>query len=179
MYICVVRPSDLIDVKVVHLSLNPRNHPAPCISAPTPQALTSQLSIISPSKPIQFSHTPIAYSQSLLSNPSFPLKMSERPSHRRRASTLDNSTDNSSSTNNTTSPNGVRTVKPLQSSNPKTQYLIIYNFISCILWLIVLGRVLFLIPLVGFGRVYSGVGQFTKWTQTLALLEVVHALFGR
>lgn len=35
-----------------------------------------------------------------------------------------------------------------------------------------------LVPLVGFGRVYGGVGQFTKWTQTLALLEVVHAAVG-
>lgn len=25
---------------------------------------------------------------------------------------------------------------------------------------------------------YGGVGQFAKWTQTVALLEVVHALFG-
>jgi hypothetical protein len=68
--------------------------------------------------------------------------------------------------------------KPLQSSSPKKQYLILYNFVSAILWLTVLGRVLILVPLVGFGRVYPGVGQFTKWTQSLALLEVVHALFG-
>lgn len=32
-----------------------------------------------------------------------------------------------------------------------------------------------LVPLVGFARVYSGAGNFTKWTQTLALLEVLHA----
>lgn len=69
-------------------------------------------------------------------------------------------------------------VKPLYSSNPKTQYLILYNFVSALLWLVVLGRVLILIPLVGFGRVYGGVGQFTKWTQTAALLEVVHAATG-
>jgi len=70
------------------------------------------------------------------------------------------------------------TRKPLRSSNPKTQYLILYNFVSAILWTVVLGRVLLLVPLVGFGRVYAGVGQFTKWTQTLALLEVVHAAIG-
>ena len=68
--------------------------------------------------------------------------------------------------------------KPLRSSNPKTQYLILYNFVSAVLWTVVLGRVLLLVPLVGFGRVYAGVGQFTKWTQTLALLEVVHAAVG-
>ncbi|APA11087.1 hypothetical protein SS1G_03177 [Sclerotinia sclerotiorum 1980 UF-70] len=68
--------------------------------------------------------------------------------------------------------------KPLQSSNRKTQYLILYNFVSSLLWLVVLGRVLLLVPLVGFGRLYPGVGQFVKWTQTVALLEVVHAAIG-
>lgn len=69
--------------------------------------------------------------------------------------------------------------KPLRSSSPKNQYLILYNFISAILWLVVLGRVLIFIPLVGFGNVYGGLGQFTKWTQTLALLEIVHAAVGK
>lgn len=68
--------------------------------------------------------------------------------------------------------------KPLQSSSPRTQYLILYNFASAILWLAVLGRVVLLVPMVGFGSVYRGVGEFTKWTQTMALLEVVHALTG-
>ena len=68
--------------------------------------------------------------------------------------------------------------KPLRSSNPKTQYLILYNFVCAVLWTVVLGRVLLLVPLVGFGRVYAGVGHFTKWTQTLALLEVVHSAVG-
>ena len=68
--------------------------------------------------------------------------------------------------------------KPLQSSSLKTQYLILYNFVSALLWLVVLGRVVLLIPLVGFGRVYPGAGRFTKWTQTLALLEVVHSATG-
>ncbi|ESZ98355.1 hypothetical protein SBOR_1233 [Sclerotinia borealis F-4128] len=68
--------------------------------------------------------------------------------------------------------------KPLQSSNRKTQYLILYNFVSAILWLVVLGRVTLLVPLVGFGQLYPSVGQFIKWTQTMALLEVVHAATG-
>jgi very-long-chain (3R)-3-hydroxyacyl-CoA dehydratase len=68
--------------------------------------------------------------------------------------------------------------KPLQSSSPKTQYLILYNFVSAVLWLAVLGRVVLLVPLVGFARVYPGAGNFAKWTQTLALLEVLHAAFG-
>ena len=69
--------------------------------------------------------------------------------------------------------------KPLQSSSPKTQYLILYNFVSALLWLVVLGRVVLLVPLVGFGRTYAGVGRFTKWTQTAALLEVIHAASGK
>jgi very-long-chain (3R)-3-hydroxyacyl-CoA dehydratase len=68
--------------------------------------------------------------------------------------------------------------KPLRSSSLRTQYLILYNFISMILWLVVLGRVCLLVPLVGFGQVYRGAGNFTKWTQTLALLEVVHSAVG-
>ncbi|RDW88727.1 very-long-chain (3R)-3-hydroxyacyl-CoA dehydratase [Coleophoma cylindrospora] len=71
-----------------------------------------------------------------------------------------------------------RPLKPLRSNSPKTQYLIIYNFASAVLWTAVLGRVLLLVPLVGFGRAYQGVGVFTKWTQTMALLEVVHAATG-
>lgn len=69
--------------------------------------------------------------------------------------------------------------KPLQSSSPRTQYLILYNFVCTILWTAVLGRVLILVPMVGFGNVYKGTGEFTKWTQTVALLEVVHSATGK
>ena len=68
--------------------------------------------------------------------------------------------------------------KVLQSRSPKKQYLILYNFFSALLWLVVLGRVVLLVPLVGFGRVYPAVGTFAKWTQTVALLEIVHAATG-
>jgi len=50
--------------------------------------------------------------------------------------------------------------------------------VSALSWLVVLGRVVLLVPLVGFGRTYAGVGRFTKWTQTAALLEVIHAASG-
>jgi hypothetical protein len=36
-----------------------------------------------------------------------------------------------------------------------------------------------LVPLVGFGRTYDGVGTFAKWTQTLAVLEILHAATGK
>lgn len=58
------------------------------------------------------------------------------------------------------------------------QYLILYNLSCATLWLAVFGRVILLIPLVGTQRVYGGVGDFTKWTQTVAVLEVLHSAFG-
>ena len=60
----------------------------------------------------------------------------------------------------------------------QAQYLAGYNLVCAVLWTAVLGRVILLIPLVGFGNVYGGVGQFTKWSQTLALLEVGHSASG-
>ena len=60
----------------------------------------------------------------------------------------------------------------------QVQYLVSYNLVCAVLWTAVLGRVILLIPLVGFANVYGGVGQFTKWTQTLALLEVGHSASG-
>lgn len=46
------------------------------------------------------------------------------------------------------------------------------------LWFGVAGRTLLLLPLVGHENVYAGVGNYTKWTQTLAILEVFHILLG-
>lgn len=60
----------------------------------------------------------------------------------------------------------------------QTQYLVGYNLLCAVLWTAVLGRVIILVPLVGFQNVHGGVGKFTKWTQTLALLEVVHSALG-
>ncbi|MCJ1270352.1 hypothetical protein MMC22_010248 [Lobaria immixta] len=58
------------------------------------------------------------------------------------------------------------------------QYLVLYNLSCAILWLAVFGRVILLVPLVGTQHVYGGVGNFAKWTQTVALLEVLHSAFG-
>ncbi|MCJ1345574.1 hypothetical protein MMC31_003781, partial [Peltigera leucophlebia] len=57
----------------------------------------------------------------------------------------------------------------------KTQYLILYNFVSAILWFAVFGRLAILLPIVGYKNVYGGVGEFAKWTQTIALLEILHS----
>lgn len=58
------------------------------------------------------------------------------------------------------------------------QYLVAYNLICTILWIAVLGRLVLLIPMVGLENVYGGVGDFTKWTQTLAVMEIIHSASG-
>jgi very-long-chain (3R)-3-hydroxyacyl-CoA dehydratase len=69
-------------------------------------------------------------------------------------------------------------LKPLQSSSPKTQYLILYNTVSCLLWLVVLLRTLSITFIAGPSHLLAEVGTFVKWTQTLAGLEVLHSLTG-
>ena len=61
----------------------------------------------------------------------------------------------------------------------KQQYLILYNLVSALAWFIVLSRLLILLPLVGYRNVYAGVGEFAKWTQTGAVLEIVHSAIGK
>ncbi|RKF74714.1 putative very-long-chain -3-hydroxyacyl-CoA dehydratase [Golovinomyces cichoracearum] len=71
-----------------------------------------------------------------------------------------------------------RGAKSSTDKSLRTQYLILYNFVSASLWFIILGRVLMLVPLVGFARIFDGIGKFTQMTQTLALLEIVHSAVG-
>jgi very-long-chain (3R)-3-hydroxyacyl-CoA dehydratase len=61
----------------------------------------------------------------------------------------------------------------------KTGYLVLYNAVSTILWATILGRVLLVSSVHGTKYVFPAVGEFAKWTQTLALLEVVHAAVGK
>lgn len=68
--------------------------------------------------------------------------------------------------------------KEISRPGQEAQYLVFYNLISAVLWLAILGRTALLVPLVGFENVHGGVGEFTKWTQTLALLEIVHSALG-
>lgn len=80
---------------------------------------------------------------------------------------------------NRDSTSGTKIGAKTRTPNPlRTQYLILYNLVSALLWFVVLGRVVTLVPLVGFERVYHGVGKFTQLTQTLALLEVFHSATG-
>ena len=69
-------------------------------------------------------------------------------------------------------------IRSTPSRRLQAQYLVGYNLVCAVLWTAVLVRVILLVPLVGFENVQGGVGEFTKWTQTLALLEVGHSALG-
>lgn len=64
------------------------------------------------------------------------------------------------------------------SSPVKNGYLILYNAVSATLWLTVLGRVVLTNYMRGPSHVYASTGEFCKWTQTLAGMEVLHSLLG-
>ncbi|KAF2861208.1 protein tyrosine phosphatase [Piedraia hortae CBS 480.64] len=66
----------------------------------------------------------------------------------------------------------------VSSLSPKRLYLILYNLVSSFLWSIVLSRAASFALTKGFNHTYQGVGEFTKWTQTLAVLEILHAALG-
>lgn len=57
-------------------------------------------------------------------------------------------------------------------------YLILYNFASAVAWSVVLGRTVSLLSQSGPQSVYAGVGEWTKWTQTVAAMEILHSLLG-
>lgn len=62
------------------------------------------------------------------------------------------------------------------------QYLVIYNAICLALWTTILLRTLSLIPILlthsRLYQLYDALFTLLKWTQTLALLEIVHATIG-
>ncbi|KAI1373401.1 PTPLA-domain-containing protein [Hypoxylon crocopeplum] len=70
--------------------------------------------------------------------------------------------------------------KPARKPSPvKNGYLILYNAVSATLWLTVLGRVVGAYVEAGGPQLaYPAVGEFCKWTQTLAGMEVLHSLLG-
>jgi very-long-chain (3R)-3-hydroxyacyl-CoA dehydratase len=73
-------------------------------------------------------------------------------------------------------------VSPRRMSPLKRAYLVAYNGLSAVLWSVVLGRTLSTLAAEGLDRgpalVYPAVGGWTKWTQTLAALEILHSLLG-
>ena len=73
-------------------------------------------------------------------------------------------------------------VSPRRMSAPKRAYLVAYNAASALLWSVVLGRTAATLAAHGLETgpmlVYPAVGEWTKWTQTLAALEIVHSVLG-
>ncbi|KAL9603082.1 MAG: hypothetical protein Q9219_001447 [cf. Caloplaca sp. 3 TL-2023] len=67
---------------------------------------------------------------------------------------------------------------PLTKSDVAKEYLSAYNSVCALLWFSILGRVLLIVPITGIESVYDGAGDFTKWTQTVAVLEILHSAFG-
>ncbi|KAI0168443.1 tyrosine phosphatase-like protein [Pestalotiopsis sp. NC0098] len=69
--------------------------------------------------------------------------------------------------------------KPARRSSPvKNGYLILYNAVSAVLWATVLGRTVGTNIIRGPAFVYISTGDFVLWTQTLMIMDVLHALFG-
>ncbi|EPS44535.1 hypothetical protein H072_1469 [Dactylellina haptotyla CBS 200.50] len=68
--------------------------------------------------------------------------------------------------------------KQRQELKLKANYLVAYNTLSSVLWAVVLARAVTISVRDGVDKVYEGVGDYTKWTQTLAAMEIVHALAG-
>jgi very-long-chain (3R)-3-hydroxyacyl-CoA dehydratase len=69
-------------------------------------------------------------------------------------------------------------VQKKQGSSLKHNYLILYNAVSAAAWLVVFWRAVLTARFLGTEHVYDELADFWKWTQTLAGLEVLHALFG-
>ncbi|KAL8900997.1 MAG: hypothetical protein Q9192_000773 [Flavoplaca navasiana] len=67
---------------------------------------------------------------------------------------------------------------PLTKGEIAKEYLTAYNAICALLWLSVFGRTVVILPITGVESVYEAAGDFTKWTQTVAILEILHSAFG-
>ncbi|KAL8691391.1 MAG: hypothetical protein Q9224_004187 [Gallowayella concinna] len=67
---------------------------------------------------------------------------------------------------------------PLTKNDVAREYLTAYNSVCALLWLSVFARVVVVLPITGVESVYEAAGDFTKWTQTVAVLEILHSAFG-
>ncbi|CEJ89402.1 hypothetical protein VHEMI05246 [[Torrubiella] hemipterigena] len=65
------------------------------------------------------------------------------------------------------------------SSSPlRSAYLVVYNALSAAAWSIVLYKTALTWYTSGHQEVFFEVGEWTKWTQTAAALEILHSLLG-
>ena len=63
-------------------------------------------------------------------------------------------------------------------SGLKLIYLILYNLFSAVAWGTVLWRTVAINAQSGPYAVFPGIGEWTRWTQTVAGLEILHSLLG-
>ncbi|CAI4217860.1 unnamed protein product [Parascedosporium putredinis] len=63
-------------------------------------------------------------------------------------------------------------------SGLKLIYLILYNLFSAVAWGTVLWRTVAINVQSGPYAVFPGIGEWTRWTQTVAGLEILHSLLG-
>lgn len=64
------------------------------------------------------------------------------------------------------------------SSPIRSAYLVLYNAVSAAAWAVVLYKTVVAWYTVGHEEVFFSVGEWTRWTQTAAALEILHSLFG-
>lgn len=67
---------------------------------------------------------------------------------------------------------------PPPSRSHKTSYLLTYNALSTLLWFTILARTALLLPLVPPSHIHGAVSSFAKYTQSLAVLEILHSALG-
>ncbi|ODA79982.1 hypothetical protein RJ55_02940 [Drechmeria coniospora] len=67
---------------------------------------------------------------------------------------------------------------PAPKSSLQMGYLVLYNILSATAWSVILGRTVALCVLRGPQVVYEDIGEWTKWTQTVAIVEILHSLLG-
>lgn len=63
-------------------------------------------------------------------------------------------------------------------SGLKLVYLITYNLVSTVAWLVLLACTVSVNGMEGPSFVYPEIGDWVRWTQTLAGLEILHAALG-
>jgi hypothetical protein len=64
-------------------------------------------------------------------------------------------------------------------ASARSQYLVVYNGTFALLWFTLLIRTLAISPLYSYNKTYVIVGNFAKWVQTVALLDVLHSATGQ
>lgn len=78
----------------------------------------------------------------------------------------------------TSAPPAASAPAPARSGSAKYYYLLAFNALSALAWLVVLFRVVLAVKIIGFDGVHGEVDVFWRMTQSVAALEVAHAVFG-